>query len=48
MIVYARQRDHWEWWQFLGLGLAAAGLPLLVRARIQLGNSFSITPQARR
>jgi len=47
MIAYARQRDHWEWWQLLGLGLVTAGLPLLISARVQLGNSFSITPQAR-
>lgn len=47
MIVYARQRQHWEWWQLVGLGLAAAGLLLLTMARLRLGNSFSLTPQAR-
>ncbi|HEV2022541.1 MAG TPA: isoprenylcysteine carboxylmethyltransferase family protein [Terriglobales bacterium] len=47
MIVYARGQHPWEWWQFLGLGLAAAGLLLLTIARLRLGNSFSLTPQAR-
>jgi protein-S-isoprenylcysteine O-methyltransferase Ste14 len=47
MIAYASQRSHWEWWQLLGLGLAAVGLALLTTARVQLGNSFSLTPQAR-
>ena len=47
MIAYARQRQHWEWWQLVGLGLAAAGLLLLTMARLRLGNSFSLTPQAR-
>src|ERR1700675_341188 len=47
MLVYAQGRRHWVWWQFLGLGLAAAGLLLVTSARFQLGKSFSITPQAR-
>jgi protein-S-isoprenylcysteine O-methyltransferase Ste14 len=33
--------------EFAGLLLAIAGLGLLTLARIQLGNSFSVTPQAR-
>jgi protein-S-isoprenylcysteine O-methyltransferase Ste14 len=47
MIAYAQEPHLWEWWQFLGLGLVAAGLLLLTSARIQLGNSFSVRPQAR-
>ncbi len=48
MVAYARERHSWEWWQFLGLGLTAVGLLLLISARVQLGDSFSIAPQARR
>jgi protein-S-isoprenylcysteine O-methyltransferase Ste14 len=47
MIAYARERHLWQWWQVLGLGVVAVGLVLLTTARIQLGNSFSIRPEAR-
>lgn len=36
-----------DWVHWLGLGIAAPALVLLFVARIQLGGSFSVTPQAR-
>ena len=37
----------WNWAHWLGLAISAPALVLLFVARLQLGGSFSITPQAR-
>ena len=37
----------WNLWQIIGAGLVVVCLGLLTVARLQLGNSFSITAQAR-
>lgn len=38
----------WTWVRWLGLVLVVVGMVLVLAARVQLGTSFSITPQARR
>ena len=38
---------QWDAMRVIGLVLTIAGIGLLTIARVQLGNSFSITPQAR-
>jgi protein-S-isoprenylcysteine O-methyltransferase Ste14 len=37
----------WNWAHWMGLAIAAPALVLLFVARLQLGGSFSVTPQAR-
>jgi protein-S-isoprenylcysteine O-methyltransferase Ste14 len=38
---------HWDAMRITGLALTVFGFALLTIARVQLGNSFSVTPQAR-
>ncbi len=45
MIVLAR--PPWTPVRLVGLGLAVLGFGMLTIARVQLGNAFSITPQAK-
>ncbi len=42
------QQGGWDAMRMAGAGLLAAGLILTVAARLQLGSSFSITPQAKK
>jgi protein-S-isoprenylcysteine O-methyltransferase Ste14 len=37
----------WTWLRLMGLALAIVGLVLVTVARMQLGQAFSLTPQAR-
>ncbi len=37
----------WDRWRVAGLVLLVMGMTLLTVARLQLGNSFSVTPQAK-
>ena len=46
MLVFAR--GPWNPWRILGAALILVFLGLLTVARLQLGNSFSVTAQARR
>lgn len=39
--------SHWSSLRMAGLVLSIVGIALVTLARIQLGNSFSLTPQAR-
>jgi len=45
-LLYAFAPAVWGPLQIAGLALSVPGLALLTLARIQLGNSFSVTPQA--
>jgi protein-S-isoprenylcysteine O-methyltransferase Ste14 len=45
-LVYEFARPPWTPMRLTGLGLMIPALILLTVARIQLGNSFSLTPQA--
>ena len=47
LFVMALGPKPWNWAHWLGLALAVPALVLLFVARFQLGNSFSVTPQAR-
>jgi len=40
--------EPWSAHYFIGLGVAIAGFALSILARVQLGHSFSIRPQARK
>lgn len=46
-LVYIFGRPPWTALRIFGLALAAAGAVLLTVARVQLGNAFSIAPEAR-
>lgn len=46
-IVYATAGPPWDSMRIAGLALVAFGVAMLSIARFQLGNSFSVTPQAR-
>jgi protein-S-isoprenylcysteine O-methyltransferase Ste14 len=46
-LLYVFWPDLWTPLRFVGLILLLLGLLLVIIARLQLGNSFSITPQAR-
>ena len=48
LIVYDTAGPPWDAMRVAGLGLLAFGLMMLSIARFQLGNSFSVTPQARK
>ena len=45
--LYGTASPPWDAMRIAGLVLAVFGLAMLTLARIQLGNAFSITPQAR-
>jgi protein-S-isoprenylcysteine O-methyltransferase Ste14 len=45
-LVYAFARPPWTAMRIVGLTLMTSALILLTIARIQLGNSFSVAPQA--
>ena len=45
-IILSFARPPWTPLRLLGLALAISGFALLTIARIQLGNAFSVTPQA--
>ena len=47
LIMYDTAGPPWDALRISGLVLAAIGVALLSLARFQLGNAFSITPQAR-
>ncbi len=47
IITIAAARPPWNATRVAGLALALTGLSLLTVARLQLGDAFSITPQAR-
>jgi protein-S-isoprenylcysteine O-methyltransferase Ste14 len=47
VLVYVFAHPPWTAARFAGLALMLLGFPLLTLARIQLGDSFSVTPQAR-
>ena len=47
LLIYFRP-SYWSAAPIAGLALSLSGLALLTLARMQLGNSFSVTPQARR
>lgn len=40
--------EPWSARYFIGIGIAIAGFALSILARVQLGHSFSIRPQARK
>lgn len=46
LIVWALRNHPWNALRVFGLGLAVVALALLTIARVQLGNSFSIAPEA--
>lgn len=46
VIMIAKAQPPWTAMRLVGLALAVFGLTLLTIARSQLGNAFSITPQA--
>ena len=46
-VIYVFAHPPWTALRIFGLGLALAGTVLLTIARVQLGNAFSLTPQAR-
>ncbi len=48
LIVYEFAHSPWTAMRIAGLALMTAAAILLTIARIQLGNSFSVTPQARK
>lgn len=48
IILWRFAPSHWTAAQILYLLITLCGLVLLTTARIQLGNSFSLTPQARK
>jgi protein-S-isoprenylcysteine O-methyltransferase Ste14 len=43
-----RRPAHWDAVHVAGLVLTIAGIAMITVARLQLGNSFSVTPQARK
>src|SRR3954465_15610256 len=45
-ILIAFATPPWPIYRWFGLGLAVVGITILTIARVNLGNSFSITPQA--
>ena len=45
--LVAMRPTQWDAFRLIGLALALLGLVLLTIARVQLGRSFSVTPQAR-
>lgn len=47
-LVFDAQQGAWDTMRMAGCVLLAAGLILNVVARLQLGSSFSITPQAKK
>ena len=47
-ILIALRNQAWDAMRWTGLVLAGIGFSLLTAARIELGNSFSVTPQARK
>ena len=47
VIVYVFAHPPWTALRLVGLALILIGFPLLTVARVQLGDSFSVTPQAR-
>lgn len=46
-LIWAWRHAHWTPLRFVGACLMSAGLVLWIVAQFQLGDSFSITPQAR-
>lgn len=46
VLLYKWFPAHWQLIQILGFALLIPGAVLLTVARVQLGNAFSITPQA--
>ena len=46
--VFVVSHEPWSTRYFIGVGMAVAGFTLSILARIQLGQSFSIRPQARK
>jgi protein-S-isoprenylcysteine O-methyltransferase Ste14 len=47
ILIYKFANPPWTVLRVAGLAIAIAGFALLTLARVQLGNSFSIKPQAR-
>ena len=45
--LFVLRPPHWDAMRVTGLVLTIAGFGLLTVARVELGNSFSVTPQAR-
>jgi protein-S-isoprenylcysteine O-methyltransferase Ste14 len=47
LFVPGVREQPWTAWRLGGAGVAAAGYILFVTARLQLGESFSVSPQAK-
>ena len=47
-LISDSRNGSWDAMRTAGFGLIASGLVLMLIARLQLGDSFSITPQAKR